>query len=90
MKLTILEETKDSLKIEVDGETISFVNAIREELWNDPNVDEAAYIREHPYLEKPKIWVKVKKGSPKKALLDAVKRLQNRTKELKSLVEKLK
>ena len=88
MKLNIVKKDDKLLEVEIVGETIGFVNALREELWNDKNVDEAAYVKEHPYLAEPKIWVKVKRGDPKKALLDAAKRLEEKVKEFEENFER--
>ena len=60
MKVTTLKDDKDKLLVEVHGDTKSFTNLIREELWNDSNVLEASAIREHPYKTEPKIFVKMK------------------------------
>ncbi|MCD6403309.1 MAG: DNA-directed RNA polymerase subunit L [Candidatus Aenigmarchaeota archaeon] len=87
MKLNLVKKEKDSAEVEVIGETLAFVNAIKEELWNDPNVLEAAVIREHPYLANPKIWIKVKSGNPIKALKDAAKRLETKVKEMKKVYQ---
>ena len=88
MKLNVVRKDENSLEVEIVGETVGFVNALREELWNDKNVEEAAYIKEHPYLAEPKIWVKVKKGDPKKALIDAAKRLKEKIKDFKENFER--
>ncbi len=88
MRLTIISKTKDEIVVEVAGETIGFVNALREELWNDPNVVEAAYLKDHPYLDEPKIFVKVSKGDPKTALKNAVKRLKEKVKEMSKALER--
>ena len=85
MKLNLVKKEKDSAEVEVIGETLAFVNAIKEELWNDPNVLEAAVIREHPYLANPKIWIK--SGNPIKALKDAAKRLETKVKEMKKVYQ---
>jgi DNA-directed RNA polymerase subunit L len=88
MKLNIVKEDKHSLEIEVQGESVGFVNALREELWKDKNVDEAAYIKEHPYLAEPKIYVKVSRGDPRTALKRAAKRLLDKTKEFEENFER--
>lgn len=83
MELNVLKKDKNLLEVEVRGEGIGFVNLIKEELWNDKNVDEAAYIKEHPYMVEPKLYVKTKKKKVKKVVEDAVKRTQVQLKELK-------
>ena len=79
----ILEKGKDFIKIEVKGESISFINLIKEELWNDENVSEAAWIKEHPYMAEPKLFVKMKgKAKPEVAIERAIKRISVKLKEL--------
>lgn len=87
MEVKTIKQDKDMLLVEVKGDTIGFANLIREELWNNKDVDEAASIKEHPYLEEPKIYVKTKSGKPKKALEDAAVSLQRKIKELKNEFE---
>ncbi|MBS3052619.1 MAG: DNA-directed RNA polymerase subunit L [Candidatus Aenigmarchaeota archaeon] len=87
MEINILKEEKNMLLIELKGDTIGFANLIREELWNDKNVEEAASIKEHPYMAEPKIFVKTKEGKPQKALQESIKRLQSNLKELKKELE---
>lgn len=83
MQLKILKEDEKSLMLEVGGEAVSFANLIREELWNDKSVTEAAHIKEHPYLSQPKIFVKTDRGSPRTALEKAATRIVDSSKEFK-------
>ena len=83
MELNVLKKEKNILEIEVKGESIGFVNLLKEELWNDKNVDEAAYIKEHPYMSEPKIYVKTKGKDPKVVLQNAIKRIETQLKDLK-------
>lgn len=77
MKLKILEEKKNRIVVEIKGETHTFCNALRKELWNDPHVKIAGYNISHPYVGVPKIVVETDSSeTPKKALTDAAKRLQ--------------
>jgi len=76
MKLKTLKQSKNLLFVEVEGESVGFANLVKEELWNNKNVDEAAYIKEHPYMAEPKIYVKMKgRINPKKAIEKANKRI---------------
>ncbi|MBU5688801.1 MAG: DNA-directed RNA polymerase subunit L [Candidatus Aenigmarchaeota archaeon] len=84
MEVKVLKQEKDSLLVELKGDTIGFANLLREELWESKDVDEAASIKEHPYMSEPKVYVKTKGASPKKVLLDAAKSLQNKVKELEN------
>jgi DNA-directed RNA polymerase subunit L len=83
MELNKIKEDSNMIEIELRGESIGFANLIKEELWNDNNVDEAAYIKEHPYMAEPKIYVKMKgRASTRTALERAVKRLKAKLKDL--------
>ena len=83
MKLNVIRKDKNSILIEVKGESISFVNLLKYELWKDKNVLEAAAIKEHPYMGEPKLLVKVKTGNPLTAIKKAVKNLSLQTKEIR-------
>jgi len=87
MEVKVLKQEKDSMLVELKGDTIGFANLLREELWENKDVDEAASIKEHPYMSEPKVYVKTKGTSPKKVLLDAAKSLQNKVKELEKEFE---
>jgi len=87
MELKKVKEDEKTLIVEMSGESITLPNLIRDELWNDKNVSEAAYIKEHPYLAEPKIFVKVKRGKP----ITALKKVSNRTmNQLEEFKEKFK
>ncbi len=87
MEVNVIKEDKNTLLAELKGETISFANLIKEELWNDKNVEEAAAIKEHPYMSEPKIFVKTREVKPQKALQESIKRLESKLKELKKEVD---
>ncbi|MFH0711154.1 MAG: DNA-directed RNA polymerase subunit L [Candidatus Aenigmatarchaeota archaeon] len=81
MELSVIEEDEKKIILEVKDESISFVNLLRSELWNDKSVSEAAYIKEHPYLGQPKIFIKTERGSPRVALEKASVRVLDKAKE---------
>jgi DNA-directed RNA polymerase subunit L len=83
MEVEIVKKDKGMLLVELKGETKSFANLIREELWNDKNVEEASVIKDHPYSAEPRVFVKMKgRADPKKALKEAAKRIQIKLKGL--------
>jgi len=82
MELNALKKEDNFLEIELKGESIGFANLIKEELWNDNSVDEAAYIKEHPYMSEPKIYLKTKRKDPKIVLENAIKRIEVQLKDL--------
>ena len=88
MEIKILEEDKDFIKIEIEGEDHTLTNALRKELWNDPHVKIAGYNIEHPLTGSPVLVVNTdNKTEAKKAVLDAAERLK---KENSSFLAKLK
>ena len=90
MELKVLkrDDKENILLLEVKGETFTLTHTIEDELWEDPNVLEAADMREHPYLEEPKIWVKVERGSPITALKKACSRIERNLDKLSKTFEK--
>ncbi len=87
MELKTVKEDEKKLVVELHGETIGFANMLKDELWKDSNVREAAAIKKHPYLAEPNILVAVSRGSPKSAL----EKVSGNIAELvKELGEKLK
>jgi len=88
MELKIVKEDEKTLFLETPGETYTLTNTLREELWNDKNVSEAADVKEHPYLAQPKIFVKVSRGSPRTALEKAAERVSEKAKEFKEEFKK--
>ncbi len=83
MELKKIKEGDKLLLVEVGGETFTVTNAIREYLWDDKSVSEAAQIKEHPYLSQPKIFVKTSKGLPESALEKAAEKIAEDAKEFK-------
>ncbi|MBW2996436.1 DNA-directed RNA polymerase subunit L [Candidatus Woesearchaeota archaeon] len=85
MKLKILEDKKNKMVFELKGESHTFCNALKAELWNDKHVKVAGYNIAHPLIGVPKFVVETDgRESPKKALTDAAKRLKNVSDKFKS------
>ena len=78
MKIEVLEDEKDKLKIRVNDLTL--VNALNENIWKQ-KVDYAAYKVEHPYLFQPELLVKSK--NPKKSVLEAAEQIVSDAKEMR-------
>lgn len=83
MKIEVLEDDKEKMKLEVHDST-TLVNVINENLWRQ-KVDAAAFRVEHPYLSKPVLLVKSK--NPKKAVLDAAGQVVEDVKELRKKLQ---
>jgi len=88
MELNIVRKDDKSLLLEVKGESFTLTTPIKEKLWEDDNVIEAADMKEHPYLEEPKIWVKVERGSPLTALSRAASKLERDLEKLEEAFKK--
>ena len=81
MQLKVLKEDEKAIALEVAGETVTFTNLLRKELWQDKSVDEASEKKEHPYIGEEKIFVKTSRGSPRIALEKAATRISDHAKE---------
>ena len=91
MKLKILEDKKNKIIFTIEGETHTFCNALKKELWNDSHVKVAAYNIDHPFVGKPKMVVETDSSeSPKKALTEAAKRLEKNADKFKEAFSKAK
>ncbi len=78
MKLEIIEDEKNKLKLAVTGESHTLLNILRENSWKS-GADQAAYIVEHPYLSKPQIVVT--SDNPRKTLNSALQTVIDQAKE---------
>ena len=91
MELNILEDNKNRIIFEIKGETHTFCNALKKELWNDKKVKLAAYDIDHPFVGVPKMIVETEgASSPKKVLVEAAKRLEKKSEDLKQAFVKAK
>ncbi len=81
MQLKVLKEDEKMIAVEMAGETVTFANLLRKELWQDSSVSEAAEKKEHPYVGEQKIFVKTSRGSPRVALEKAAVRINDQAKE---------
>lgn len=83
MEVKKIKEKDKTWTIELEGESKTFANLIREELWNSDGVDEAAAVQEHPYMEQPKIILKMEgRYTHTKALDDTAQRIENKIQDL--------
>lgn len=84
MEIEVLEQSKTKLKFRITGEDHTILNPLKEELWHDKNVKIAAYKIAHPLVGIPEMTVEVAPGNDaKKAIAEAVKRLNKKLDKLK-------
>ncbi|MEE9323219.1 MAG: RpoL/Rpb11 RNA polymerase subunit family protein [Candidatus Aenigmarchaeota archaeon] len=78
MKLVALENGNEKMILEVRGETHTFLNLLRENIWKAGG-RQASYMIEHPYLSEPKLTVRAK--NPKKIMDNAAQMIIDQTKD---------
>jgi DNA-directed RNA polymerase subunit L len=65
MNVKVIEESKEKLVLEFEDETETITNVLATQVWKEGG--EAAAVREHPFIEKPRLVVM---GSNAKKTLD--------------------
>ena len=81
MKLEVVEKEKEKLKLQITGETHTFLNLLKENAW-DSGATQASYVIENPYLSTPKIIVRGK--DPLKILDKASQMIIDQAKEFET------
>jgi len=84
MDVSVVEESKDKLKVEVKGETVTLTQLIAKQAWKEGG--EAAAIREHPFMVQPKILVTG--SNPRKILEKSAKAVEEQCDEFKAEFKK--
>ena len=87
MDLRVLKQDKDYVELEVIGEGHTMCNVLRKEIFNEKDDVVGGYNIEHPLVSNPKMIVKGDK--PIKLILNAIDRLKDKNKELRSKLKKL-
>ena len=77
MEIEVLNESKEDLEFVVKGERHTFPNLLRSALMRDKKVVFAAYKLHHPFDEAAVFALKTSGKAPKKALADALKRINS-------------
>ena len=85
MEISILEESKGKLEIEITGEDHTLCNALRDELSN--HVENAAYNIEHPLISNPTMFVEGE-GDLRKKFVSSTDSLRKLFKEVKDNFDK--
>jgi DNA-directed RNA polymerase subunit L len=82
-------ENSNELKIEIEGESHTFCNALQKVLLEDNRIEMAGYSLPHLLVSNPTIYIRIKdQTDPKIALQDAAKKLRNRSKEFMKTLQK--
>ena len=76
MKINVLHQSKNELRLELVGEGHSFTNALQSILLKDDTIEYVGYNIAHPLTAHPILFIRTKgKRRPENALIDAAKRL---------------
>lgn len=89
MKVKVLKQTTNELKIEIEGEGHTFCNALQKVLLQDDEIEVAGYDLPHPLISTSTVYVRTKgQRSPATALQDAAKKLRMRSREFRTAFQK--
>jgi DNA-directed RNA polymerase subunit L len=89
LKIKIIEKSSNELKIELEGETLTFCDLLQKYLIEDENVEVAGCDLAHPLISNPTLYVHTKKGQePVKALYKAVEKLRLANNSFRTSLEK--
>jgi len=84
MEINAVEDKKNRFVFEIEGIGHTYLNMIKNELWNDNHVKVATYNIKHPQIGKPKFILETDGDeSPKAALSSAVGRLKKLSERFK-------
>jgi len=90
MELEVLNSSDNSAEFIIKGERHTFPNLLREALLEDEKVSFAAYSLNHPMDHDCRFIVKTEGKQAKKALSDALKRIDEKLDEFKKEIKKAK
>lgn len=87
MELKLLNMGKTIARIQVSESDETILYPLVSEILRDESVSDARYLPGHPQLDKPIIYVQVKKGKPKEVIRKAAKKLSEQFREARELLE---
>jgi DNA-directed RNA polymerase subunit L len=87
MKVSIVEQEKGKMKVELKDSSKSFAYLISSEIW-EAGKGEAAALQEHPFMVEPKLLVKA--SNPKKEMEKAASSIEEKCEELKQAFKRSK
>lgn len=88
MELEVIKSEKNLLEFIIKGERHTYPNLLRSILLEDSNVEFVSYLLEHPMDNEAKFVLRVKKGTPKKTLDEATKKIESELKNFDSVAKK--
>lgn len=89
MEMKVVSKEKNSIEIELIGINKTLLQPLIQALLRDDKVEFANSTRKHPFVDHPKLHIKVKSGEPIDAFLRAAKALAKESHECKKVVKEL-
>ena len=89
MKINVINEDSNNLSIEIEGESHTLCNLLRQKLW-ELEVDSCGYNLKHPIISSPILSVESSKTKPRKVIVSSVDEIRKDIKELRNELKKLK
>ncbi len=90
MDVKILEEKKNRLVFNIEGDGATIANMLKKELWNDEHVKTSGFNVEHPLINVPTFIVETDGADPKKTVSAAIKRIAKTVEKFKDEAKALR
>ncbi len=90
MELKIIEDKKNKLVFDLEGESHTIAGILKKELYNDDKVKASGYNISHPLINVPRFVVETDGEEPRKVVKAAIKRLQKQIDKLKDEAKDVK
>ena len=90
MEVKLISEDKDSIEVEIPGETETLFEPLRSALLRNPKVKLATYHAEHPWFDAKRLYVRVSDGKPADALRAAAREVLEELDSALEQIEKMK
>ena len=88
MKVTVIKEEGNELRLEIEGEGHTIGNLLQQELLEDKRVEISGYDIPHPLINSAILYIRtLGKRSPRKVLKEALERLQEKIDKLQGMLE---
>lgn len=89
MQFKVQEESAQKLIFDLENETHTFCNILKEELRQIKGVEIATYHIDHPLIGVPRFHLETKGIEPRKALKMALKAIQKKAEEFEKEIKSL-
>jgi DNA-directed RNA polymerase subunit L len=89
MKIKVLKDTANELKLEIEGEGHSLLNLLQKTILEDDSIEMAGYDVPHPLIDRAILYVHTKgKKSPETVVKEATKKVTSLSKEFQKSFKK--